>query len=302
MGLDLAAIDLGVLAAAVSWALIERMRFLRSAAGARLDFLARSKLVLENDARRDVIDQLKIGVAVFGQDRRFLMANKSFRGHCGLSADALSNTPNFEELLDRLRAEGRLPEQRDFAAWKRRMVALFENPLARKDETWHLPNGRSERWTICPHPLGGLTIFVEDITDEVELRSAYNAIVKTQKATLDIIEEAIAVFGLDGRLRLHNVAFARLWQLSDFDLAERPHIRQIALACESRIGKDDTWALVVTGVNAAEPECYNSWNAVTRADGRALVVSLTRLPDGATMATFSDLTDVYPRRAARSAA
>lgn len=254
------------------------------------DSLAHSKLVLEIDAHRDVLDQLPVGVAVFGPDRRLLMLNRSFRKHYGLSEGALAETLYFEELLDWLRAVGRLPEQRDFAAWKRRMVALFDDPRSRHEEIWHLPNGRSERVTARPHLLGGLAFLVDDLTTELELQSAYNTIVKTQKATLDSIDEAVAVFGLDGRLRLHNCAFAKLWRLDERDLAVRPHINQIASTCERRIGPDEIWMKVIAGVNVAEPHHYNSWDTVRRADGRAIALSLTRLPDGATMATFSDLT------------
>jgi PAS domain-containing protein len=171
------------------------------------------------------------------------------------------------------------------------MVALFDDPRSRNEEVWHLPNGHSERVTSCPHPLGGLTFLVDDLTNELEMQSAYNSIVKSQKATLDTINEAIAVFGPDGRLKLHNSAFSKLWRLTDEDLASRPHIQQIARVCESRIGVDETWGLVVAGVNAAEPGRYETWSTIKRADGHVVAVSLTRLPDGATMATFSDLTD-----------
>ena len=259
--------------------------------------LVQSKLVLEIDGHRDVINQLAVGVAVFGPDRRLLFLNRSFRRHYGIAPDSLTETLYFEELLDRLRAEGRLPERRDFLAWKRRMVALFDEPRSRYEEIWHLPNGRSERVTSCPHPLGGLTFFIDDLTTELELQSAYNAVVKTQKATLDTITEAVAVFGPDGRLRLHNDAFSKLWQLSEPELASRPHLSRIASACAERMGADEMWALVAAGVNAAEPQQYNSWNTIKRADGHMIALSLTRLPDGATMATFSDLSGTLRRAA-----
>jgi PAS domain-containing protein len=255
------------------------------------DAVAQSRLILENEAHRDVINQLSVGVAVFGADRRIAISNRSFRKHYGLSEDSLAETPFFEELLDKLRAAGRIPEQRDFPAWKRRMVALFDDPRSRNEEVWHLPNGRSERVTSCPHPLGGLTFLVDDLTDELELQSAYNSIQKSQKATLDTIDEAIAVFGPDGRLKLHNSAFMKLWHLTDDDLTSRPHIKQIEKTCEGRIGPDETWSIVVAGVNSAEPGRYDAWSTIKRADDCVIAVSLTRLPDGATMATFSDLTD-----------
>ena len=37
---------------------------------------------------------------------------------------------------------------------------------------------------------------------------------RMQGETLDNLKEGVAVFGSDGRLRLHNPAFAAIWKLS----------------------------------------------------------------------------------------
>jgi PAS domain-containing protein len=219
------------------------------------------------------------------------MANRRFIENFALSDSWLSEHPLFEELLDAMRAKGSISEQRDFAAWKRTKLKLFENPQERSQRTWHLPNGRSQRVTFCPNALGGLAMVVEDLTSEVELKTAYNALVKVQQVTLDTIEEAIAVFGLDGRLKLHNTAFSRLWPVSEGALARGPHIREISEICAEQIGPDETWNIVTAAVNAAGPERCLDWNTIKRADGHTLSLALTRLPDGGTMVSFSDLTD-----------
>jgi len=252
---------------------------------------AESKLAIDIEAQRDVLDQLPLAIAVFDAERRLRSANKQFIRHFGLLEHWIESAPSFDELLDSLRADNRLPEQRDFNAWKREMGNLFNDPRVRREETWHLPNGRSERVVSAPHPLGGLTFFFEDLTSEFELRSAYNALVKVQKATLDTIDEALCVFGPDGRLKLHNEALARLWRLNEDELANGPHVNQIAQACAKRIGQDEALGIVTAAINAAEPERYNEWSTIKRADGRVIAISLTRLPDGSTMAAFSDMTD-----------
>jgi PAS domain-containing protein len=252
---------------------------------------AESKLAIDIEAQRDVLDQLPVAVAVFDAERRLMSANKQFVRQFGRSERWIETKPSFDELLESLRADGRLPEQRDFNAWKREMGNLFEDPRVRREETWHLPNGRSERIVSTPHPLGGLTFVFEDLTNEFELRSAYNALVKVQKATLDTIDEALCVFGPDGRLKLHNEAFARLWRLDDGELVNGPHVKQVADACAKRIGQDEAWSIVTAAINAADPERYNAWSTIKRGDGRVIAISLTRLPDGSTMSAFSDMTD-----------
>ena len=68
--------------------------------------------------------------------------------------------------------------------------------------------------------LGGILLIFSDITDELQLRSRYNAQIQVQTATLDKLNDAVAVFGSDGRLRLHNDAFEIFWGVSAEKLAE----------------------------------------------------------------------------------
>jgi hypothetical protein len=59
--------------------------------------------------------------------------------------------------------------------------------------------------------MGGLLLLFSDITGELKLKAQYNALIQVQQATLDKLNDAVAVFGSDGRLRLHNEAFERFW-------------------------------------------------------------------------------------------
>ncbi|MGH1558314.1 hypothetical protein ACRAWD_12105 [Caulobacter segnis] len=69
-----------------------------------------------------------------------------------------------------------------------------------------------------PHPLGGMLLIYSDITGELRLKAQYNALIQVQQATLDKLNDAVAVFGSDGRLRLHNEAFETFWNVSAFAL------------------------------------------------------------------------------------
>ena len=80
------------------------------------------------------------------------------------------------------------------------------------DETiWRLPDERTLKVVRQPHPRGGLLLLFSDITDELRLRTQFNDLIQVQQATLDKLSDAVAVFGSDGRLRLHNEAFERFW-------------------------------------------------------------------------------------------
>src|SRR6202007_2820710 len=82
------------------------------------------------------------------------------------------------------------------------------------DDLWTLPDGRTLRVVRQPHPLGGLLLLFSDITGELRLKAQYNGLIQVQQATLDKLSDAVAVFGSDGRLRLHNEAFAKFWNVT----------------------------------------------------------------------------------------
>jgi hypothetical protein len=43
------------------------------------------------------------------------------------------------------------------------------------------------------------------------------------------------VFGVDGRLQLHNRAFQTLWKFTDADLADKPAVDAVRRLCRSRL-------------------------------------------------------------------
>lgn len=248
---------------------------------------------VRTDAEADVhaLNSLPLAIAIFGPDRKLVFSNRSYARLWGLEKEWLERRPTAGEILDRLRELRRLPEQSDFAAWKRDRLSLFDNAGRSSEELWHLPNGAALRVTSRPRPAGGLLYMLEDVSERLRQESAYNALIKVQQATLDMLQEGVAVFGADGRLRLHNSAFAQLWRLDEDDLAGGPHLNGIAQSCTARFGKQPIWEIISSCVTAASPKAFDGSLDVERADGRIISLSLARLPDGAVLVTFTDITD-----------
>ena len=98
------------------------------------------------------------------------------------------------EILDRLRAARRLPEQADYRAWKNALLDLYHtlDPAA---QVWHLPDGRTLRVGFDPNPQGGITYIFDDVTERFTLESQYNALARVQSETLEALQEGVAVFG-----------------------------------------------------------------------------------------------------------
>ena len=237
---------------------------------------AESRLQQHMDAHSDTLDKLATAVAIFGPDRRLSFYNQAYVRLWGLSETWLDAHPSKGEILDRLRELRRLPEQPDFRAWRQERLKQFENLDQHPEELWHLPGGKTLRVVMQPHPFGGMTFLYEDVSDQLRLESSYNTLIKVQKATLDTLQEGVAVFGPDGRLKLYNAAFARIWLLEPSELSEEPHLNRIAGLCAMRFGRDRAWEIVTSTVTAASPERQREWGEVERSDGK--IISLTIAP------------------------
>src|SRR6185312_5298372 len=160
------------------------------------------------------------------------------------------------------------------------------------EDVWHLPGGQTYRVVAQPHPFGGLTFLYEDVTARLTLESDYNTLIKVQSATLDTLSEGVAVFGPDGRLKLHNACFVRLWELAPKDLAGEPHVRAIAAACVEKFGDTEVWEGLIQAIVSGSGD-RRDLGEIERNDRTILSLALSSLPDGAIVVTFVDVTDRF---------
>ncbi len=252
-----------------------------------------AKLQQHIDAHTDTLDKLATAVAIFGPDQRLQFHNRAFKKLWNLPDGWLDARPKDCDVLDRLRDERKLPEQRDYQSWKRERLHLYETARDYPSEDlWHIPGGKTLRVVAQPHPFGGLTFLYEDVTERLSLESNYNTLIKVQSATLNTLQEAVAVFGPDGKLKLHNAAFAKIWGLQPKDLTDEPHVRAIAAACVERFGEASVWERLIQNI-VAGPEQDRRLGEIERNDRTILSIGLAPLPDGATLVTFADVTDRF---------
>jgi signal transduction histidine kinase len=249
----------------------------------------RTELARLSDAQRRTLDQLTTGVAMFGADHKLNFYNAAYRLLWDLDAGFLDQTPSDSEVLDRLRAARKLPEEQDYRAWR---SALHEAYRATepKEQQWFLPDGRTLRAVTTPNPQGGVVYLFDDVTERIDLERRYDVLIRVQRETLDNLVEAIAVFGSDGRMRLHNPAFARMWRLDTNALAERPHVEAVISWCRMLYGDDTLWRELRASVTAIEDRAPVK-GKLERKDGSVVELVTVPLPDGATLVAFIDITD-----------
>jgi signal transduction histidine kinase len=256
-----------------------------------LDELERTRIDLgrQMEAHARTLDQLTTAVAIFDRAKRLVFHNAAYRHLWNLETSFLDQRPTDSEILDRLRAERKLPEQADFRSWKAGLMDAYQS-VDTIEQVWYLPDGRTLRTVTNPNPQGGLTYLFDDVTERFHLESRYNELIRVQGETLDTLKEGVAVFGGDGRLRLFNTAFADLWALDMQMLHDRPHVDDVVRICASLCaGSESLTQLrsVVVGLHDARTTYQTR---LTRIDDKIFDCAAAPLPDGSTLITFTDVT------------
>jgi signal transduction histidine kinase len=249
----------------------------------------RADLARMTQAHRRTLDQLTTGVAIFGANQKLAFYNAAYRSLWDIDGGFLDQEPSDAAVLDRLRAARKLPEEQDFRQWKAALHEAYHATEAR-EHMWHLPDGRTLRVVTTPNAEGGVIYLFDDVTERLDLVRRYDALIRVQGETLDNLAEAVAVFASDGRLRLFNPVFARLWKLPPATLAERPHIETVIGWCQPLSGDSPLWRRLRAAITAIDDRDQVT-GRIERRDGSVIDCATVPLPDGATLLTFQDVTD-----------
>jgi signal transduction histidine kinase len=203
----------------------------------------------------------------------------------------LAEGPEFERVLDRMRETGRLPEVRDFRAWRDERRQWFTSTDENQEETWMLPGGTHLRVVAQPLPDGGLLTIFEDRTEQVALASARDTLLRVRAATFDNLFEAIGVFASDGRLQLWNQKFGDVWNLDEEFLSTHPRVDALAEAAGRQLANPSRAAVIRELVRVATQERKQRSGRVALKNGRHFEFAAVPLPDGNALFTMLDISD-----------
>jgi signal transduction histidine kinase len=255
---------------------------------------AKANLARFRRAHDETLNHMAEAVVVFDRSKRMNFHNLAFRRLFKLDEALLNERPAHGTLLDRMREKRMLPEQADFTTWKNEELARYEDAPTDEtpDELWPLPDGRTLRVARQRHPLGGVMLIFDDKTDELALRARYNTLINVQRATLDKLHEAVAVFGANGRLQLNNNAFEDLWGFETDELDGQPEFDGVAETCAALFSDDRVWTEIKARVTDPSPQARKQVTGeMRRSDDRVLTYLTRPLPDGATLICWDDVTD-----------
>lgn len=242
-------------------------------------------------AHGEVLENLATAIAIYGPDQRLKFFNTAFAQLWKLDEDWLRTEPGYGEVLEVLREKRRLPEYADFPAFKRQRLRLFTSLLDPLEELIYIPDGTTLHSRVAPHPMGGLLFTFDDVTDRLSLERSYNTLIAVQRETLDHLYEGVAVVGSDGRFKLTNPAYARMWRLTPADLADEPHIASIIERTRDFFDYEGDWPgykeRLLSRLTSREPRA----GRLERTDGSVLDYATVPLPDGGVLLSYLDVTD-----------
>lgn len=234
---------------------------------------------------------LTVGLAIFDRNQTLALFNPALVQMWQVDPAWLSQRPSLREIIDSLRASRRIPEVADFHKFRAQLLALFDNPETVDYEgLWHLDDGSNVRVLARPHPHGALAFIFDDVSERMRLEQRYRHLVDLRRATLNSLDEGLVVFGPDGILQFANQAFHDTWDIEPESIAPSIHARDLIGLCQGLTVETDAWRRLIGYISS--DEARRAWSArLTLGSGRALSARFAPLPDGSTMAVFTDVTE-----------
>lgn len=252
---------------------------------------ARTELSRHIELQRELADRMTAGTALFDADRTLGFFNRPFAAMTRIEPEWLAERPEFDRVIERMRENHRLPEVRDFPAWREERRAWFTSPEEAIEEEWLLPNGDHIRLVAQPLPDGGLRLFVEDRTEQLRIASARDTLLRVRSATFNNLFEAISVFASDGRLYLWNRRFLQDWGVEEEWLATHPRVDDLVPVFALKLVNPAEAAQIREMVRQTMNERESATGRITMTDGRRFQYAAVPLPDGNALLTMLDVTD-----------
>ena len=235
-----------------------------------------------------LLEALPLAVCLIARDGRVEAFNPVFAALFGLDAEWLDRRPTFGDLLDRMRAGRKLPEQVDFQAYREAQSRLLTGLRDVHEEVFHLPDGATLRRIAAPLGKGAVMLAFEDLSPRMSAERQAREAQAVQQSTLDNLSEAIGVFGGDGKLRLANPAFAEMWEVPD-DLPKL-HLSDFVRQTRCLHGPSEDWEAEAARLAAHYFARNSETSELRHEDGRVFEFVRRPLPDGSMLLRYTDVT------------
>ena len=188
--------------------------------------------------------------------------------------------------LDVLREKRLLPEVPDYLAFKNEEQKAFFNIIEPKKDFMYLPDGRTFRRVRAPYLVGGLVFAFEDVSDNLATTRAYNSLLSVQKDTLDNLFDAVLIFASNGRLKLHNKSYLKLWKANEDFLNSEPSLIEVIESQKDLFENIKDWNALKKDILEHIIDGTTKSFVLKRSENESIEVLSAALPDDSIMVTY----------------
>lgn len=248
-----------------------------------LDEIKRSFKIHQN-AHLEVLSALGTAFAIFNTHQKLIFSNKAFLNLWGLPTNFADTNPSYGEFLDIIRENRRLPEVTDFRSYKNDEEKMFTSLIESKEDLLHIPDGRTFRRVVAPHP-NGLIFAFEDVSDRLAATRMANELVSVQQNILDNVRDAVIIFGTDQKVKYFNRSYQKFWKVEDGTAPTMLSLNEVLEMQKPLLSVTENWdALKQTMINHLLNIC--SRFRLQRKDGAVVEVIPVILSDESLMITY----------------
>ena len=251
---------------------------------------ARTDARRQAEAQRNMLDKMSAAVAQFAADRSLTFWNLPFQRQFGMREEWLSESPEFARVLEHMRESGKMPDVRDFPEWRAERENWF-HIAAPVEENWLLPDGTHLRLVGQPTADNGLLLIFEDRTEQAQLASARDTLLRVRTATFNNLFEAVSVFSADTRLSIWNSRFEEIWGVEEDLLAQHPRFDELLPRMGPSLQKPSHVSILRELLQMTISTRQPRKSRIAFADGRIFQLSTVPLPDGNALLAMLDVTD-----------
>lgn len=194
------------------------------------------------NAHLEILGALGTAFAVFDSSLKLSFYNQAFKAFWRLDDSWFESGASYGRFLDNLRERRLLPEVPDYPYFKNEEQKMFTSIIEPKEDLLHLPDGRSLRRVRAPYLKGGLVFAYEDISDRLAASREYNSLISVQQEILNNIDEAVLIFGSNGRLKIYNQAYLNLWNADESFLNNEPAFNELLETQKGFFAEVSDWA------------------------------------------------------------
>ncbi|WP_338364761.1 histidine kinase dimerization/phospho-acceptor domain-containing protein [Candidatus Xenohaliotis californiensis] len=250
--------------------------------------LEKDNLII-SDAYKKFLSSLSNAIGIYNSSRHLTFYNDSFAHIFNFDQAWLNTKPSYEEILEKMRENRKLPEQANFLKFKEEQINLFNNLIDVHNEFHYLPDNTALRVVIIPGAKGDLLFSYEDITDKLTMEQSYNTAVAVSKTTINNLHEAIAVYGDNGRLNLFNPALRKMWDIDSGYLKTMPHISEVLESTKGSYRPENWEKFRENEILAITNKIAGKKNFKLK-NGKYINRNISLLPNGAVLVTYYEVT------------